>query len=438
MKDRRERHLAQKNFVELIKQLEARGIVRGAFGLRENAIVFRVAPAGEILAAIGADVLQVIMRIRHGPDPAGAGDLIISGPHGVKINLPFLVHERDVDAQLALPHLLYRLANRAVLLARVEEQFELGKSLAAGKTRLGQQAPRFVAVLPQDRARDISARAGGGEFKGRFLRGPRDIVDDRLAIDRHRQRPADPRIIQRRLAHVEIEIVGAVVFDDAQELRVVVAIQVELGQRNIVGRVQLAGAKHALLRVLAVHAEEPDLLQAGIRPVPIVRIRHHGDDLIGFPLLEHEGTVGNQIARFRPRRVRPIEGAEFFNRGLVHRQQGKSGQHARKKRRWRTQPEFEGERIDCADANLGEVRDLALQIFRGVFEVKSVVGKVRAELLAEQPPEGIHPVARGHRIAVRPFCVGSQMKGVDEAVRRDFPAGRRRGSRCQIDGVEQD
>src|SRR5258708_189895 len=98
-----------------------------------------------------------------------------------------------------------------MLFARVEKQLELREALSAGIAGLREQAARFVRILVELRTWLVATAPRRGKLEGRPLAAARDIVDDRLAVDRHGQRPAHAGIIERRLAVVEIEVIGAVV-----------------------------------------------------------------------------------------------------------------------------------------------------------------------------------------------------------------------------------
>ncbi len=62
------------------------------------------------------------------------------------------------------------------------------------------------------------------------------------------------------------------------------------------------------------------LVQDGVLVVPVVGIALGAQPLVGGPLLEYKGAVGDDIARFDPILT------EFFNGGLGGRERGVVGQ----------------------------------------------------------------------------------------------------------------
>ena len=75
---------------------------------------------------------------------------------------------------------------------------------------------RFASfnVFVQLRAAGVARRAGRRETERRQLTAPRDVLDEALAVDRQRQRAADPLVVERRLGDVDpIKIRAEVRFD---------------------------------------------------------------------------------------------------------------------------------------------------------------------------------------------------------------------------------
>ena len=114
-----QRHVAQQNGFGLIVECETLRRVLKARGPVNQTVVFRIGPAGVIVAA-GAQVqIQKIMRVGVIPRPAGAGNIKLQIAPRDHVDLPFLVHQFAFNAQRFPPHLLHHLGDQPVGFAGV-------------------------------------------------------------------------------------------------------------------------------------------------------------------------------------------------------------------------------------------------------------------------------------------------------------------------------
>jgi len=196
----------------------------------------------------------------------------------------------------------------------------------------------------------------------------------------------------------------------------------DLGDRHRAGDVKLAGAERALLGVLALDGVEEHFLQLHLVAVPIGGAPGAADVLVGFPLGEDEVAVAHEIAGAGPGGAALIDLAEFFDGRTMERIPRAVAGHRREIGDGMIEREDEGVIVRGAHSDLGGIGDLLRIEGLAVFEGEKEVGVFGGETGREEPAVGENEIVCGHRIAIRPFCSGAQMKGPRQIVGRDLPA----------------
>ena len=90
-----------------------------------------------VIAVVAGHETKKSVRVHVITDPCGADDVELACLACGEVDLPLLVVEADLDAELFFPHLLNGYGDGGVRLAGVKEQFKFRKTFAAGKACLG-------------------------------------------------------------------------------------------------------------------------------------------------------------------------------------------------------------------------------------------------------------------------------------------------------------
>jgi hypothetical protein len=281
----------------------------------------------------------------------------------------------------------------------------------------------------------VSGGAGRSEGLGRALATAGDLGGDRLAIDGEGQGPAHTPIVEWGAAGVEAVEVGAEVGIASQEFGRVAEVGVDLAERSELGEVELAGAEGALLGVDAIDRVEVDRVEPHRGGVPVAGVFGRNDLLVRLPVLEGEGSVGDDAARARPAVAALVRGAVFLDRGQRDGQPGRVGDQGQEVRGGVLEGEAQGAGVEGGGADLGEVRIAALVKRLGALEDVEHVGVVGREGRREDAAEGRNEVLGRDRIAVGPPGVGPQEERVHAAFAGDLPTFGDPGDGVEIDGV---
>ena len=193
-------------------------------------------------------------------DQTGAADLEKPVLHVVEIDLPFLILQFHVDAELVLPGLLDRFGNHAVIFRGIIKQRNRWQALASGITGLGQETSRFVQIEFGAGATYVAADAFGREMIGGDFSGEGDVCDEALTVDRHRERASHEHIIERRFSDVEVIVIDAGIRMDVEFFGCVALIDGDLGERHAFGFVKLSGAEGGFFGGLVFHRDKPDAI----------------------------------------------------------------------------------------------------------------------------------------------------------------------------------
>jgi hypothetical protein len=202
---------------------------------------------------------------------------------------------------------------------------------------------------------------------------------------------------------------------------VVLAVHGELGERNLIGDMELAGAEHPLLGVGEFRGEETDLVDLHLVAVPVSGGADGDDLLVRRPLLEGIRAVADEVFGPRPGRALAVEGAELLQRGDVQRVPRVVVHRVEEEGRDLPQRELDGAGIGSLEAGLRKIVELALVVVLGAHDVPEHVGVFRAERRRDHALVALDEIVGRDRVAVRPLGIGAEVEGVDETVGGDLP-----------------
>ena len=302
--DREDGQLFEQDGLGLGEVGQARGLVGLGGGQGDQLVVAGVAPAGAVVLAAGHEHVEEGVRVRVVTDPGRARDLEVEGLLGVQVDLPLLVEELDVQAQVALPAVGDDLGDVLVGLVGVVvdlEGGELGAALA--EARLGEERAGLLEVrLEVGPAVHLDHRVGpharGREAVGHLLAGLGDVGHDPLAVDREGHGAPHARVVEGGLGDVDPVEVGAQV---GRRVEVLPGEQArdDVGD-GAVDVVDLAHQVEVQARAQVVDGQDVDRVEGHLVPVPVLLALAQADAVVDPPELDPKGTVGDQVLRPQP------------------------------------------------------------------------------------------------------------------------------------------
>ena len=282
-------------------------------------------------------------------------------------------------AEVLLPHLLDRLGDLAMALRGVVDQREPRHVGARGVAGLLQHRARRLRIEDRRVQALVAGDAVGNEVGARRLVAARHVVDQRLPVDRERQRAPQLRIVERRRLGVDPEEVHRAVGGPTEVVEPFEVVH-ELGRQRRVAAdpVELAGAVEIERGVVALDQRTADLLDLDRGGVPVPRVLLELVEVAEVVLLEQVGTVGDDVLGPRPQRRLDALGGESFDHVARHRQQRVVGDERSEVRHRPREPGLERQIVERAHADDRAVGDLHRQLRVG--------GRGgAAELAAERP-----------------------------------------------------
>ena len=407
----------------MLVQIVALGVGLGGEGGVEEAVVIRVRPVRVVVAAVGLPDLEEHVRVEVVGDPAAALQHEVFRLLHVDVDLPLLVAELDVHAEVFAPHLLDGLGDGAVVLRGVVNEFDGRAALAAGVAGLGEEALGVGEGAGEAGPGSVAGIAGIADGVGGLLVAPGDVANDGFAVDREGEGLADALVVEGRAGRVAAVKIDAEVGVDLERLGVVAAVRVDLGVGQLVGHVHLPGAEHALVGGEVLGRVEMDRVELHRRGVPVVRVADDGDELVGFPRLEDERAAADEVAGLGPGQALAVERAVF--RDDVRRHGPPrivAGHDLEQVGRGVVERDDESAGVGGLETDLREVGEPALIVVAGAGdEVVHEVGVLGGERGREDAAKGLDDLAGGDRVAVGPPEVGAKRKGIDEAIGGDRP-----------------
>ena len=241
-------------------------------------------------------------------------------------------------------------------------------------------------------------------------------MDEPLAVDGQRERPAHPSIGEGGAGHVEGQVIRAQDGNHVELERVRGLVDGNLGLGQPGRDMELARAEGTLLRILVIRRIEPDLAEPDAARVPVFRVAPHANKGVGPPFLEGERPVAHEHARARPWAPALAAAPGRVERGHVDRVERKVGEEPEEV--WRRIIEADDERVRVrgADPDRGRIGRSALQEVARSPDRERVPGVLASQLRVEDPHERVEEVPGGQGLAVRPAGVLPYMEGVREAV----------------------
>ena len=299
------------------------------------------------------------------------------------------------------------------LVGVVEDIYVQGLARAVSglaQQRLGLGDPLLLAHQLARRALEFEAVHNGRcQAEGRELALSQDLLGDGVPVDGKRQRLAYLGVIERFALGVEHVVVGGQGRYAHQLLRTLLLELLVLLQR-IAGVVQLAGAIAVVGGGVGDYLQIEHLVQHRMLVVPVIGVALGDETLVGSPLLEHEGAVGDDVARLDPLMSELLYGRPGGREG------GVVGEGLQEEGHRVLQCDLQGMGVECLDAQ--RIRALlALHHVTGVGDTGQLdePGIVGGILGVRRPLPAIDVIGCRHRLAVGPLGIGSQFEGVDGA-----------------------
>ncbi len=216
------------------------------------------------------------------------------------------------------------------------------------------QGARFVLAVELALAgprlhRRLPVRRHAGRHEGRA--GQHDAAPDglgqELAVDHHGERLAHPFVVERRVADVEGEEIGAEIRRDPEVGAQMRAPPGDLVDGHVVVGVDLAGHEPAQRRRAIVERQDLLAVERDMRGVVEVRVLRQHQPVVRRVAREREGAVADEAPGAR-------EGiAPAFHAGAVDGQRGEMRELRQQVCRGMLEPQLEGEGIEQAHAERG-------------------------------------------------------------------------------------
>ncbi len=276
--------------------------------------------------------------------------------------------------------------------------------------RLGLLDPLLLAHQLAGRSLELEAVDDGrGQAEGGDLTLSQDLLCDGVPVDGKRQRLAHLGVIERFALGVEHVVVGGQGRHAHQLLRALLLELLVLLER-VAGVVQLAGAVAVVGGGVGDYLQIEHLVQHRILVVPVMGVALGDEAFVGSPLLEHEGPVGDDVARLDPLMTELLDGR--FGR----REGGVVGEGLQEEGDRVFQGDLQGMVIERLDAQ--RIRALlALDDLGGIGDAGQLdePGVVGGVLGIRRPLPAIDVIGCRHRLAVGPLGIWSELEGVDGA-----------------------
>ena len=360
---------------------------------------------GVVVAPIGDKQIEEVIGVHIVANPSAAGDLKIDLRHGIEVDLPLLVGNRDINPQLGLPHLLNGYRNFPVSLVGVVENLEPGPTFAIGIARFGKQLASALGIVVKKLGRVVPQGIRWCDGVGRYRGLLQHSAHQLLTIYRQRQRLAHAHVINRRALGIDQVVVSAEVGCLHVGGLGHVAVERDFVERYHLRVMQLLNAEHALLADHVLHGVENHRIQRHLVTIPVVLAFLDDDPAIQRPLGQREGAVTDDIADAGPGRVSVGHFTKLHERFGVHREGAVVVHELHKVGCRGVQGHFECGVIEGLHADFVEVGDLALEIRLGVDQREQHVGVLVTCHRVQRPVPAPHIVAGCHLFSVGPLGV---------------------------------
>ena len=235
------------------------------------------------------------------------------------------------------------------------------------------------------------------------------FIHDNVAIQSQLQCGTNTYVGERCFLVVNFVIVGAQIRIDVNFFRDLFFQLLEQFNRHIViGHVDFTAAVAVYVRHFRRDWQVGDLIDNGLRIIPILRVALQHHTFVNDPVLQLICTVGHDIRRLRPFFTK------FFYCGFWYRGDGRVNQQLIEVRNRFAQRHFKGVGIDGFYAQVGNwlfTRDDVIDIGNmAILEVTRIRG---GGIRIRQTLPAIDEIFGGNRRTVRPFRIFTQMEGPD-------------------------
>ena len=194
-------------------------------------VVSGISPAGVVVAGIAPPHVEKGGGIEIVGGPATEENLIVAGATAGEDDFVFLVHEADIEAEIAAPHLLNRFGHEAKNLGVVVKDLDGRESGAAGMTRGNEQLASSREIVRAARRRRVALEQRRDESRRGLSTTGQNVAGDVLAVDGQREGAPDANIVERRAADVEAEEISFQIGVDAKSRRFLALQRANFGER---------------------------------------------------------------------------------------------------------------------------------------------------------------------------------------------------------------
>ncbi|ENN87988.1 hypothetical protein RHSP_50437 [Rhizobium freirei PRF 81] len=389
--------------------------------LSDQCVVFRIAPAAVIHVDAGREQAEEVDRVVVVGEPAGTADLHFTALHSIVMHLGFGVVELNIDAE-RLPHGGDRDCNALVVVVGVVAKLCLQRMIGAEACFLQQLLGLFDLllvgfVLPAHIGRfAVIGRTRRHPGIHRQLAGAEDLRTDDLAVDGHGESLTNALVVEGRLGGVQDVVIGA---KERHHMRL--AWKVLLKPFILIGGkrgddIEFAGAIALQGGCLIFQCVEVHLVDLHVLGVIILIVLDVGDMRARHPLHRLIGAIGDDILDLDPLVALGFDDMLRQRIGrVVHQGVEEVGRRVLER-------DFQRLVVDCLDAQLAQILDLALVDLFRVLDRVLQVGVLGGSLRIHQALKCKDEILSGDRVAVGPLDAVAQLEGIDLLVGGNGPA----------------
>ena len=235
------------------------------------------------------------------------------------------------------------------------------------------------------------------------------LISNNIAIQTQLQRGTHAHVGERGLLVVDFVIIGTQIGVNVQLVGdLFFQLLEEFDRQLVISHVQFTAAVAVNIGHFGRGRQPGNGVNDGFSIIPIVRVTLHHDPLVDHPVFQSIRAVGNDIARLRPLI------AKFFDGRFVDGRHRRVNQQFIKIGYRFAEGDFQRVVVNGFYAQLAR-RFLAVNDFVDVNDmtILRIAGIRRSCFRIHQTLPAVYEVLGGNRLAVRPFCIFTQMEGPD-------------------------
>ena len=261
-----------------------------------------------IVAVVALEDLKEGERIVIVCNPAVAGHFKGTCRTGCQEDVPFLLCDLALDAELFFPHVLESFCNTQMQSCGVGGVLKGREAFTVRITRLGKELSCFLNILlviGRISGEIIAANLTESRIAFRNLLSNdcrcRDFallgngLNNVVAVDRQRQSLSDSRIIKGFLLRLECEIIRTNLIDGAEVLALLQSI--EFVNRQLEHIVELAVVISCQLCVVVFQKDKLQSAIGNLVRIIIIRVLHIGNALFVAPIGQHHRAIADERRR---------------------------------------------------------------------------------------------------------------------------------------------